>query len=88
MHPGNWHPFCPKAGRNSDRRLDHFLHLHRLRFGFDCRGRGSNPQRDLPIGIIATLVVCTVLYIAVAIVLTGLVPWQSLVDDAAPVVNA
>ncbi len=34
----------------------------------ECR----NPQRDLPIGIIATLVVCTVLYIAVALVLTGI----------------
>jgi len=38
-------------------------------------------------GIIATLLVCTVLYIAVVVVLTGLVPWQSLLDDAAPVVN-
>src|SRR6202041_3301680 len=46
-----------------------------------------NPQRDLPIGIIATLVVCTVLYIGVVVVLTGIVPWQTLVDDAAPVVN-
>ena len=50
----------------------------------ECR----NPQRDLPIGIIATLVVCTVLYVAVAVCLTGLVPWQSMVGDAAPVVNA
>ena len=32
--------------------------------------------------------ICTVLYIAVAVVLTGLVPWQSMLDDAAPVVNA
>ncbi len=42
----------------------------------------------MPIGIIATLVVCTVLYIAVAVVLTGLVPWASLLDDAAPVANS
>src|SRR5579884_323933 len=49
----------------------------------ECR----DPQRDLPIGIIATLVICAVLYIAVAVVLTGLVPWRSLLDDAAPVVN-
>src|SRR6185295_6362992 len=47
----------------------------------------KRPQRDLPIGIIATLVICTLLYIAVVVVLTGLVPWQTLVDDAAPVVN-
>ena len=60
--------------------------------GFDsvstAAEEAKNPQRDLPIGIIATLVVCTVLYIAVAVVLTGIVPWQSLLDDAAPVVNS
>ena len=60
--------------------------------GFDsvstAAEEAKNPQRDLPIGIIATLVVCTVLYIAVAVVLTGMVPWQTLLDDAAPVVNA
>ena len=59
--------------------------------GFDSVSTAAeearNPQRDLPIGIIATLVVCTVLYIGVAIVLTGIVPWQSVRDDAAPVVN-
>jgi basic amino acid/polyamine antiporter, APA family len=48
----------------------------------------KNPQRDLPIGIIATLVVCTILYLAVASVLIGIVPWNSLIDDPAPVVNA
>ncbi len=42
---------------------------------------------DVPIGIIATLVVCTILYIGVVVVPTGPVPWQSLMDDAAPVVN-
>ena len=47
----------------------------------------QDPKRDLPIGIIATLVICTILYIAVVVVLTGLVPWQTLLDDAAPVVN-
>ncbi len=41
----------------------------------------------MPIGIIATLVACTLLYIAVVVVLTGLVKWDTLVDDAAPVVN-
>jgi basic amino acid/polyamine antiporter, APA family len=60
--------------------------------GFDSVSTAAEeckrPQRDLPIGIIATLIVCSVLYVAVAVVLTGLVPWQSMVDDAAPVVNA
>jgi APA family basic amino acid/polyamine antiporter len=37
-----------------------------------------NPQRDMPIGILASLGICTVLYVAVAIVLTGLAPWKQL----------
>src|SRR5262249_39925984 len=48
----------------------------------------KNPQRDLPRGIIATLIVCTILYISVVVVLTGIVRWDTLLDDAAPVVNA
>jgi APA family basic amino acid/polyamine antiporter len=42
----------------------------------------KNPQRDVPIGIIASLIVCTVLYIAVVAVLTGMVPYQELNKDA------
>ncbi len=46
--------------------------------GFDSVSTAAeeckNPQRDLPIGIIATLVICTLLYIGVVVVLTGLVP--------------
>ena len=42
----------------------------------------KNAQRDLPIGIIASLVVCTVLYILVAAVLTGVVPYLELKDPA------
>jgi APA family basic amino acid/polyamine antiporter len=45
------------------------------------------PQRDVPIGIITSLVVCTVLYIAVSGVLTGMVPYQE-IDIDAPVVDA
>jgi APA family basic amino acid/polyamine antiporter len=47
----------------------------------------KNPQRDVPIGIIASLVICTVLYIAVAAVLTGMVPYNE-IDLDAPVSNA
>ena len=47
--------------------------------GFDAVSttaqEAKNPQRDLPIGIIVSLVVCTILYILVAAVLTGMVPW-------------
>jgi APA family basic amino acid/polyamine antiporter len=47
----------------------------------------KNPQRDMPIGIIASLAICTVLYCAVALVVTGMVPYQDL-DPAAALANA
>jgi len=54
--------------------------------GFDAVSttaqEAKNPQRDLPIGIITSLLVCTVLYIAVAGVLTGMVPWHSINIEA------
>jgi APA family basic amino acid/polyamine antiporter len=59
--------------------------------GFDAVSttaqEAKNPQRDLPIGIIVSLLVCTVLYIAVAGVLTGMVHWQD-VNIEAPVARA
>jgi APA family basic amino acid/polyamine antiporter len=59
--------------------------------GFDSVSTHSeeakNPQRDVPIGIIASLVICTVLYIAVVAVLTGMVKYSEL-DIAAPVADA
>jgi APA family basic amino acid/polyamine antiporter len=59
--------------------------------GFDSVSTHSeeakNPQRDVPIGIIASLVICTVLYIAVVAVLTGMVNYRNL-DIAAPVAKA
>ena len=42
----------------------------------------KNPQRDVPIGIITSLIICTILYIAVVAVLTGMVPYQDLSKDA------
>jgi len=59
--------------------------------GFDAVSttaqEAKNPQRDLPIGIIASLLLCTVLYISVAAVLTGMVPWSD-VNIEAPVARA
>lgn len=59
--------------------------------GFDAISttaqEAKNPQRDLPIGIIASLGICTLLYVGVAAVLTGMVPWQ-LVDIGAPLTHA
>jgi APA family basic amino acid/polyamine antiporter len=88
IHPANWHPFAPNGwpGILTGGSIVFFTYI-----GFDSVSTAAeeckNPQRDLPIGIIATLVVCTILYIAVVVVLTGLVRWDTLVDDAAPVVN-
>ncbi|MBT9331392.1 amino acid permease [Acidipila sp. 4G-K13] len=89
IHPDNWHPFYPNgwSGVLTGGSIIFFTYI-----GFDSVSTAAeecrNPQRDVPIGILATLVVCTVLYIGVAVVLTGLVKWSTLVDDAAPVVNA
>jgi basic amino acid/polyamine antiporter, APA family len=89
IHPSNWHPFMPNgwSGVLTGGSIIFFTYI-----GFDSVSTAAeecrNPQRDLPIGIIATLAVCTVLYVAVAVCLTGLVPWRSMVGDAAPVVNA
>src|SRR5437588_142204 len=47
----------------------------------------KRPERDVPIGIIASLVLCTILYIAVSAVLTGMVPYKEIAVDA-PVVDA
>jgi APA family basic amino acid/polyamine antiporter len=59
--------------------------------GFDAVSttaqEARNPQRDLPIGIIVSLLVCTALYILVAGVLTGMVPWQE-VNIEAPIARA
>src|SRR3954451_19894910 len=59
--------------------------------GFDAVSttaqEAKNPQRDLPIGIILSLLICTVLYILVAGVLTGMVPWRD-VNIEAPIARA
>ena len=89
LHPGNWHPYMPNgfSGVLTGGSIIFFTYI-----GFDSVSTAAEeckkPQRDLPFGIIATLIVCTILYLAVAICLTGLVPWRSMMDDAAPVVNA
>jgi APA family basic amino acid/polyamine antiporter len=89
IHPSNWHPFMPNgwSGVLTGGSIIFFTYI-----GFDSVSTAAeecrNPRRDMPIGIIATLIVCTLLYVGVAICLTGLVPWQSMVDDGAPVVNA
>lgn len=89
IHPGNYRPFSPNgfSGVLAGGSIIFFTYI-----GFDSVSTASeecrNPQRDVPVGILATLVVCTVLYIGVALVLTGMVPWSTVAGDGAPVVNA
>lgn len=92
VHPGNWggnwHSFAPYglSGIGAGAAYIFFAYI-----GFDAVSttaqEAKNPQRDLPIGMIASLVICTVLYIGVAAVLTGMVPWQS-VNIEAPIARA
>jgi len=89
IKPHYWHPFMPNGftGVLAGGSIIFFTYI-----GFDSVSTAAEecnrPQRDLPIGILATLVACTLLYGGVAIVLSGIVPWQSIMGDAAPVVNA
>jgi basic amino acid/polyamine antiporter, APA family len=89
VHGSNYHPFSPNgfSGVLAGGSIIFFTYI-----GFDSVSTASeeckNPRRDVPIGIIATLIVCTILYMGVAVILTGLVPWQSIAGDGAPVVNA
>jgi APA family basic amino acid/polyamine antiporter len=92
VHPGNWgtnwHQFAPFgfAGIGAGAAYIFFAYI-----GFDAVSttaqEAKNPQRDLPIGIIVSLAVCTILYIGVAAVLTGMVPWQQ-VSIEAPIARA
>ncbi len=85
---GSWSSFAPfgVSGIGAGAAYIFFAYI-----GFDAVSttaqEAKNPQRDLPIGIIASLLVCTVLYILVAAVLTGMVPWQE-INIEAPIARA
>ncbi|WHZ11651.1 MAG: putative amino acid permease, GabP family [Burkholderiaceae bacterium] len=83
----NWHPFIPKnTGEFGQFGWSGILRGSAVVFfafiGFDAVSTAAQeakrPQRDMPIGILGSLVICTVLYIVVAAVLTGLVPYTKL----------
>ncbi|MGQ7934129.1 amino acid permease [Paraburkholderia sp. D1E] len=87
VHPANWHPFIPQnTGEFGNFGASGILRGSAVVFfafiGFDAVSTAAQearkPQIDMPIGILGSLVVCTVLYIAVAGVLTGLVPYAEL----------
>jgi basic amino acid/polyamine antiporter, APA family len=82
----NWEPFVPAAAGPGKYGWDGILRGAGVIFfayiGFDAVSTAAqetrNPQRDMPIGILGSLAICTVLYIAVALVLTGIVKYTEL----------
>jgi APA family basic amino acid/polyamine antiporter len=80
IRPENWHPFAPNgaAGIGAGAAVIFFSYI-----GFDavstCAEETKNPGRDMPIGIVGSLLACTVIYIIVAAVFSGLVPCSELV---------
>jgi len=92
----NWHPFIPPntgkwgefgwSGVMQGASLVFFAYI-----GFDAVSTAAqeakNPQRDMPIGIIGSLLVCTVLYVLVSAIATGVMPYQQL-DVAEPIAAA
>ena len=83
VKPANWSPFMPYGfpGVMTGAAVVFFAYI-----GFDAVSttaeEAKNPSRDLPIGIIASLVVCTVLYLAVAGILSGIVPVVQYKEDS------
>jgi APA family basic amino acid/polyamine antiporter len=88
VKPDNWVPFAPNGfrGISSAAAIIFFAYI-----GFDAVSTAAeeskNPQRDMPIAMIASLVICTIIYILVAAVLTGLLRWDQL-GTAEPLATA
>jgi len=79
VRPCNWHPFAPNGlgGVGAGAAVIFFAYI-----GFDavstCAEECRDPARDMPVGILGSLAVCTVIYVGVAAVFTGLVPYAEL----------
>ena len=89
VNPTNWHPFMPTgfAGVMSGAAIVFFAFI-----GFDAVSTTAeetkNPQRDMPIGIIASLIICTILYVLMSGVLTGIKKYTVYLNDSAAVATA
>ena len=89
VNPTNWHPFVPNgfAGVMSGAAIVFFAFI-----GFDAVSTTAeetrNPQRDLPIGMIASLIICTLLYVLMSGVLTGIKKYSVYLGDSAAVATA
>jgi len=86
VNPDNWHPFIPESQGPGKYGWDGVVRGASIVFfayiGFDAVSTAAqearNPQRDMPIGILGSLVFCTIIYIATAAVLTGMLPYTQL----------
>ena len=89
VNPTHWRPFMPSGfgGVMSAAAIVFFAFI-----GFDAVSTTAeetrNPQRDLPIGMIASLIICTVLYVLMALVLTGMKKYNVYLGDSAAVATA
>ena len=85
VNPVNWSPFLPFGWSGV---MTGAATVFLAYIGFDCVATAAEeckrPNRDLPIGIIGSLIVCSILYMAVAAALTGIVPYPE-VNNAEPV---
>jgi len=95
INPAHWQPFIPPNAGHGVYGWSGIMAASGVIFfayiGFDAISTAAqeakNPQRDMPIGILASLVICTVLYVIVSTILTGMVSYKEL-DVAAPVALA
>jgi len=89
VNPTNWRPFAPSGfgGVMSGAAIVFFAFI-----GFDAVSTTAeetkNPQRDLPIGMIGSLIICTLLYVLMAAVLTGIKKYTVYLGDSAAVATA
>ncbi len=80
VKPANWQPFAPNGfhGVITGAAIVFFAYI-----GFDAVSttaeEARNPKRDMPIGIIGSLIICTVIYALIAAVFTGMIPYSALV---------
>jgi basic amino acid/polyamine antiporter, APA family len=97
LNTANWHPFIPEnTGTFGEYGYSGVLRGAGVIFfayiGFDAVSvaaqEARNPQKDMPVGILGSLVVCTILYVAVSLVMVGLVPYQAMKGSPAPMVVA
>jgi APA family basic amino acid/polyamine antiporter len=97
VDPANWHPFIPpNTGSFGSFGVSGVLRGAGIVFfaylGFDAvsttAGEARDPQRAMPIGILGSLAICTLLYIGFALVLTGIVHYPDMKGNAAPIALA